>query len=274
METQKKTPVTGEEPSVIIKTPSDIHYETFCKLVTKETEHIRSHHRTTKKGRVHGEVWTTLITIDGLKLVLLLEYCSDFKKSNWLHLRLNHSGGTLSVNEDYCGSVSIDIIERGIYDPTDQKDLRMLWDLISNLRNYKVCPYNRKLIAPEKFDEFQEITAMKIFVIGYTTECSVCFTITRTHTDCGHPLCIKCWQKIRDTEKNQCPCCRKNTLSYMSESPCLTVCDYHYQRCEHDYEDEDEDENEDDGDEDEDEDENEDENEDEHEQRGPQEEDK
>lgn len=36
--------------------------------------------------------------------------------------------------------------------------------------------------------------------------CCVCYDLTTTLTDCGHRLCMPCWEKI---ENKKCPCCRK-----------------------------------------------------------------
>jgi hypothetical protein len=150
-------------------------------------------------------------------------------------------------DEDSFGDVDIEIFRSsGIsYDASDPKRVRELWDLIVQLRNYKVCPFYRTLIAPEEYDTWQAEVAMGAFVRGYTTECSVCYTLTKTHTDCGHPLCIKCWNKLRDMKKAKCPCCKQHTLPYMSKSPCIT------HECDCCDEDEDEDEDEDDENEDE-----------------------
>ncbi len=90
-----------------------------------------------------------------------------------------------------------------------------IWDVLSKVRTYKVCQYDGMLVPPEEFDSHNEYAAMKCFIEGYTTECTVCFATTKTHTLCNHPLCIKCWHKLRNMKHRKCPYCRKSTLTFM-----------------------------------------------------------
>jgi|LauGreDrversion4_2_1035121.scaffolds.fasta_scaffold59687_2 hypothetical protein len=39
------------------------------------------------------------------------------------------------------------------------------------------------------------------------TECCVCFELTISKTTCFHPLCLRCYSKIKT---NHCPLCREN----------------------------------------------------------------
>lgn len=44
-------------------------------------------------------------------------------------------------------------------------------------------------------------------------ECSVCMAPTTTQTSCQHPLCFRCWERIRQEKSrttSTCPLCRKN----------------------------------------------------------------
>ena len=95
-------------------------------------------------------------------------------------------------------------------------NIRKIWDLLEKIKTYKICQFDRILIPPEKFDDHNQYNAMKCYIEGYTTACCVCYTVTKTHTSCGHPLCVKCWQKLRTMKKRRCPCCRNPSLSYMN----------------------------------------------------------
>ncbi len=48
-------------------------------------------------------------------------------------------------------------------------------------------------------------------------ECSVCLDLTKTLTDCDHPLCIECWSKLKN---NSCPICRENDIMIKGEQNC------------------------------------------------------
>ncbi len=204
-----------------VPSPSDIHFVTFLRIVNEHLDSAYAHRGA--KTYAKGHVWSTQLQIDGLNCLLEISYHTDFLKHKILRILVHHSGNTVTADVDTHDSVYIDIFRsEECYDASKPEKIRELWDLMVQLRNYKVCPFYRKLISQDEFDKkWQADVAMRAFIQGYTTECSVCYTLTKTHTDCGHPLCIHCWQKFRDMNKIECPCCRQETLHLMSKSPCM-----------------------------------------------------
>lgn len=220
MENPENTIVQATEAAIEEQTPADVHFTTFLNVVTQKMENIHAHRRDQRYGK--GHVWSTQIEIDSLKLILEIYYNTNYTDYKSLILHIHHSNSTIMEDEECCGDVRIEPFRaEESYDASNPEKIKELWNLIVSLRNYKVCPFYRTLIAPEEFDKWQAEVSMGAFVRGYTTECSVCFTLTKTHTDCGYPLCIKCWQKFRDMKKTKCPCCRQRTLPFMSKSPCI-----------------------------------------------------
>jgi hypothetical protein len=94
------------------------------------------------------------------------------------------------------------------------KTLREL--TIDKLNGYFVTPKNCPMPDLVKMDamweEFcQEFKDDETFELEMN-ECCVCFSLTKTKTNCGHPVCLECVSKIqRDPNeyRKNCPLCRQ-----------------------------------------------------------------
>lgn len=88
-----------------------------------------------------------------------------------------------------------------VYYREDIQDLKNVRNILNSLKyNHEDCTFN-------SYDN--NILAEKVL-----EQCSVCFEMTNVKTDCNHPLCVPCYEKIPevDTEYGKwtrCPLCRE-----------------------------------------------------------------
>jgi hypothetical protein len=85
---------------------------------------------------------------------------------------------------------------------------KLLDDLHDKIELMKLDKTFGKLITENCEEDFDE------YIGG--EECCVCFHKTITLTDCKHPLCIACWDKMYASELYKCPICKSNHMMVFS----------------------------------------------------------
>lgn len=105
-------------------------------------------------------------------------------------------------------------------------------DMLTNLKKIKIDKFNGNFVKERKsvyekkqeviFTEFcQEFKDDENMVLSLN-ECCVCFTVTKTTTNCGHAVCLECISKLQPEviaddgfmhHHISCPMCRQRILA-------------------------------------------------------------
>ncbi len=132
--------------------------------------------------------------------------------------------------------------------------LKVKNDILPNLKLDKVFG-KFVLINDGKKNIQKENVGEDIFGYEYSNyiQCSVCYELTYTRTGCNHPLCVGCWNQIKN---DYCPICRNELIMHDNHNDNIdeeeSDDDVYYNYEENDDDEEDDDDNDDEEDDDDD----------------------
>ncbi len=206
------------------------YYETFQSFIHKETEKIAQDMQEASKKTLDiqplNEIILCTMMIDGIKCNVSIQVWFNVEYIDTLYsVKIKKIDPTktdyyaiiirvcdiFSNNYDIDRSLKIQSQLNSSYRKI--KSIEELWKYVTTLKEMRFNKLTAQFELPEEYEEKMKESQMLAMIEGYTTECCVCLSLTRSFTVCNHPLCLQCWSGIIQKNGKSCPLCRKICLS-------------------------------------------------------------